>query len=62
MYFQKETMDNLNEKEDYIYKLVQKDVLRTQPDCPLFRFETIKMMMVRILFTWHMRHPASGYV
>jgi TBC1 domain family member 2 len=28
----------------------------------LFSAQSIQIMMIRILFTWTMRHPASGYV
>lgn len=35
---------------------------RTQPDVKLFSSPQIQIMMIRILFTWSMRHPASGYV
>ena len=39
-----------------------KDVTRTQPEVKIFSHAIIQTMMIRILFTWSMRHPASGYV
>lgn len=43
-------------------KQIQIDVYRTQPDLKLFSTSYIQVMMIRILFIWSMRHPASGYV
>ena len=36
--------------------------MRTLPESNLFRQEKIQKMMRRLLYVWHMRHPASGYV
>lgn len=43
-------------------KQIRIDVYRTQPEIKLFSTQPIQIMMIRILFTWTMRHPASGYV
>jgi hypothetical protein len=37
-------------------------VKRTLPENLLFRDEVVQQMLVRVLFIWNMRHPASGYV
>lgn len=49
-----------NEKKTF--KLINDDVVRTLPDSTLFRNERIQQVMRRVLYVWHMRHPASGYV
>lgn len=38
------------------------DVPRTLPGIPLFSQERIQNLMVRVLYVWSVRHPASGYV
>ncbi|KAJ1460341.1 rab-GTPase-TBC domain-containing protein [Pelagophyceae sp. CCMP2097] len=38
------------------------DVPRTTPSVPLFTLERIQSLMVRVLYVWAVRHPASGYV
>lgn len=38
------------------------DVPRTAPDIPLFRNEIVRESLVRILYCWSIRRPASGYV
>eukprot|EP00330_Aristerostoma_sp_ATCC50986_P006721 CAMPEP_0114590116 /NCGR_PEP_ID=MMETSP0125-20121206/12425_1 /TAXON_ID=485358 ORGANISM="Aristerostoma sp., Strain ATCC 50986" /NCGR_SAMPLE_ID=MMETSP0125 /ASSEMBLY_ACC=CAM_ASM_000245 /LENGTH=57 /DNA_ID=CAMNT_0001787403 /DNA_START=408 /DNA_END=581 /DNA_ORIENTATION=- len=52
----------LDEGEKKIFKLIHDDVHRTQPEFPLFHHKGMQEMMVRILYVWHIRHPASGYV
>lgn len=37
-------------------------MLRTQPDVSVFSCEQMQCMLIRILFTWAVRHPASAYV
>ena len=54
----------MNERDDYekkIIKIIQADVLRTQPECKLFRNKKIQDILARLLFIWNMRHPASGF-
>jgi hypothetical protein len=38
------------------------DMPRAHPRVPLFRVELTQSVHRRILFTWALRHPASGYV
>lgn len=44
------------------FKQIKIDVHRTQPEVNLFASQPIQCMMIRILFVWSMRHPASAYV
>lgn len=37
-------------------------MLRTQPEIAVFKSDQMQCMMTRLLFTWAVRHPASGYV
>jgi hypothetical protein len=53
---------NMNEGEMKIYKQISVDVPRTMPEYRLFSYERIRRMMLRLLYIWSMRHPASGYV
>lgn len=54
--------DYRNENEKKTLKIIESDVLRTQPDCPLYHVDCIQKMLIRLLTIWHIRHPASGYV
>jgi hypothetical protein len=53
---------NMNETEYAIYKQIIKDLPRTMPEYKVFSYEKINKMMLRILYVWSLRHPASGYV
>jgi hypothetical protein len=53
---------NMNDSEMKIYKQISVDVPRTMPEHKLFLHDIIRKMMLRILYVWSMRHPASGYV
>jgi TBC1 domain family member 2 len=53
---------NMNDSEMKIYKQISVDVPRTMPEHKLFSYEIIRKMMLRVLYVWSMRHPASGYV
>ena len=44
------------------FRQIKIDVIRTQPEIPLFSHAPIQAMLVRLLFVWSMRHPASAYV
>lgn len=44
------------------FKQIRIDVYRTQPEVQLFASQPLQTMMIRILFVWSMRHPASAYV
>ena len=51
-----------DESQQKIMKIIAADVPRTQPDFKLFHIKEIQEMMMRLLFIWNSRHPASGYV
>lgn len=52
----------MNESEIKIFKQISVDIPRTMPEYKLFSYPIIRKIMMRILFIWSMRHPASGYV
>jgi hypothetical protein len=52
----------LSDFEKRNLKQVKIDVLRTQPEITVFKSDQMQCMMTRLLFTWAVRHPASGYV
>ena len=52
----------MNQSESNIFKQINVDIPRTMPEYKLFSYAKIRKMMMRILFIWSMRHPASGYV
>lgn len=62
MFIQDIDGEDRNEAEKKAFKLVKDDVHRTQPDFPLFHHPLMQEMMIRLLWIWHVRHPASGYV
>lgn len=51
-----------SEYETEVYHQVSIDVPRTNPMLPLFQIPTIHRILLRILYVWAIRHPASGYV
>jgi len=56
---------NTNLNGDYeraLYHQIVIDVPRTNPSIPLFQIPEIQERLVRILYVWAIRHPASGYV
>lgn len=55
-------IEDLEEGQLKIMKIIAADVPRTQPDLKLYHIKEIQEMMIRFLFIWNMRHPASGYV
>ncbi|KAL2103418.1 hypothetical protein ACEWY4_000286 [Coilia grayii] len=44
------------------YRQIHIDIPRTNPLIPLFQQPLVQEVFERILFTWAIRHPASGYV
>jgi hypothetical protein len=52
----------MNEVDYKTYKQIAVDVPRTMPEFKVFSYDFIRKMMLRVLFIWSMRHPASGYV
>jgi hypothetical protein len=51
----------MNENEYKIYQEIIKDVLRTDPKYEIFKIESSKKMMTRILYIWSIRHQESSY-
>lgn len=47
---------------DPLYKQILLDVPRTCPDVQLFKEPAVRDSLVRILYCWSVRRPASGYV
>jgi len=52
----------MNDSEFKTYKQISVDIPRTMPEYKLFSYEKIRKIMLRLLYVWSMRHPASGYV
>jgi len=50
------------EYERKIFKQIDIDVPRTNPNVPLFQQQMMQDMLQRILYIWAIRHPATGYV
>ena len=44
------------------FKQIKIDVYRTQPEVKLFASQLMQTMLIRLLFVWSMRNPASAYV
>lgn len=68
-YSTKDTIELLSKKVEEMssyeiqnFRQVKIDVIRTQPEVTLFSLQPLQVMMIRILFIWSMRHPASAYV
>lgn len=57
-----ENTKNMNDYEMKMYKQISVDVPRTMPEYKIFSLTRIRKMMLRILYIWSIRHPASGYV
>lgn len=43
-------------------KQIKIDIYRTIPEVKIFAHPRIQTIMIRLLYIWSMRHPASGYV
>jgi len=52
----------MNDSEYKTYKQIAVDIPRTMPEYKLFSIERIRKIMLRLLYVWSIRHPASGYV
>lgn len=60
--FDEEKLIKQNDKKIMLcMKLIKKDVLRTLPDCYLFRNEFVQRSMIRILLIYSLRHPSNSY-
>lgn len=55
-------INEMNDTETKIYKQIKVDIPRTLTEYKLFTNEKVKTMMLRLLFVWSKRNPASGYV
>jgi len=62
MYYTNMATNQLDDHERKTFEVIKKDVYRTQPDSPLFQQKIVQEMLIRILWIWNIRHPASGYV
>eukprot|EP00921_Rhytidocystis_pertsovi_P016086 GHVQ01025412.1.p1 GENE.GHVQ01025412.1~~GHVQ01025412.1.p1 ORF type:complete len:355 (-),score=45.21 GHVQ01025412.1:299-1363(-) len=51
-----------SETERKLLRQIRVDIPRTNPGCQLFSDKRTQAMMERALYTWAVRHPASGYV
>ena len=68
-YSPKDTIEILSKKVEEMssyeitnFRQIKIDVIRTQPEVVLFSQQPLQSMLIRILFIWSMRHPASAYV
>ena len=55
-------IEDMSSYETLNFKQIKIDVHRTQPDVDLFSSMQLQTTLIRILFAWTMRHPASAYV
>lgn len=55
-------IQDMSSYETLNFKQIKIDVYRTQPEVELFSSQPLQTMLIRILFAWTMRHPASAYV
>lgn len=55
-------IQDMSSYETLNFKQIKIDVYRTQPEVELFSSQQLQTMLIRILFAWTMRHPASAYV
>eukprot|EP00922_Rhytidocystis_sp_ex-Travisia-forbesii_P072369 GHVS01107897.1.p1 GENE.GHVS01107897.1~~GHVS01107897.1.p1 ORF type:complete len:376 (+),score=60.16 GHVS01107897.1:228-1355(+) len=58
-YYEKEVKSDTEQK---LLRQIRVDVPRTLPGSRLFSHARTQLMMERALYTWAVRHPASGYV
>lgn len=61
-YFNDAAVADRDDDERELIHQINIDVLRTHPNCQLFRNPLIQAMLERALFIWSVQHPASGYV
>ena len=62
LYYVDAKENGFSENEQKIMKIIINDVFRTQPTYRLFHHKKIQEMMIRILWVWQVRHPATSYV
>lgn len=51
-----------SKRDQKMLRQILVDAPRTYPGVPLFAQECIQRLMVKVLYVWSVRHPASGYV
>lgn len=54
--------DDRTETELKIFRQIQIDVPRTNPNVALFQQPEVQKLLERILYIWAIRHPASVYI
>ena len=53
----------MTEENKKIYQTIEGDVKRIGPEFnDIFKTPPLQSLLKRMLYIWHMRHPASGYV
>ena len=57
-----EKLAEMSQYQSKNFKQIRIDVYRTQPEVKLFASQLLQTMMIRLLFVWSMRNPASAYV
>ena len=60
--FNPATDASVGSEELLTIRQVRKDVPRTSNGVPLLAHPAVQQLLERLLFTWAVRHPASGYV
>eukprot|EP01038_Epipyxis_sp_PR26KG_P006443 gene6443-8864_t len=61
LYFDISDQDRTKQDEEIMTQIL-KDLPRSNPNHPFFSQKPIQNAMLRILYIWSIRHPASGYV
>lgn len=51
-----------DESQEKTFRQIHIDIPRMTPMSEIFQQKTVQVIFERILFTWAVRHPASGYV
>lgn len=51
-----------DEAQEKTYRQIHIDIPRMSPMSEIFQQKSVQVMFERILYTWAVRHPASGYV
>jgi len=61
-YFHSDGEVDRTEQEQEMFRQISIDMPRTLPSVPIFQQDNIQQAILRILYIWAVRHPASGYV
>lgn len=54
--------DRGRDLDEAVWHQIEIDIPRTNPHLPLYQYEATQRSLERVLYTWAVRHPASGYV